>query len=438
MHVAIVLASSLLLQAPGAPAPEAPPASAQTEESPAAETGGQPERYLRIVEEGSVLRLDVAARAFRRPEGQETVWLVGAAHIASPEFYDEIQAFLDGADTVLFEGVRPEGWEPEPVGPEWRRRATYTRMRALARRLTGYRDARGRWPDTLAELDAEGPLPIPSARLDGWGRELDWHPLDPQDGPPLEIVSAGADHAFGTPDDLRLSDRPALLPVDSGHGEGLQSKMAAALGLVFQLDAIDDGGPHWRNADMSAEELSERLEAAGLDPDDLLGLLDGSSLLARVAGRVLDWVGATDTGSGLLRLVGIELLGRADELLEAAPGDLARMMDVVLEERNQVVVAAVRAAAQEVQGGSIAIFYGAGHLRPLESSLTSELGYAPVETRWLTAIRLDTAALGIGAGQVKMIRAMIARQLDLQLEIGRARQRAESPAGAEESPPGDG
>ena len=65
----------------------------------------------------------------------------------------------------------------------------------------------------------------------------------------------------------------------------------------------------------------------------------GYGLVARTQHlrRLLDLLGSTKTGSGALRLIGLELLGRADELFEAAPGELGQLMDVILVERNQVV-----------------------------------------------------------------------------------------------------
>ena len=52
--------------------------------------------------------LKIAARRFTSPRYRgQTVWLVGASHIGSHEYYEELQRLLDAQGLVLFEGIRP-------------------------------------------------------------------------------------------------------------------------------------------------------------------------------------------------------------------------------------------------------------------------------------------------------------------------------------------
>ncbi|MBM3846347.1 MAG: hypothetical protein FJ405_08680, partial [Verrucomicrobia bacterium] len=65
-------------------------------------------RYVRVVHEtNGVLALEIAARQFRSQDRRKpALWLVGAVHVADPEYYDRLQELLDRMTLVLFEGVR--------------------------------------------------------------------------------------------------------------------------------------------------------------------------------------------------------------------------------------------------------------------------------------------------------------------------------------------
>lgn len=424
---------------PQAYAPHSPPAAQDS-----AEPAPPEERYLRSVEdpEGRWASLEIAIREFvpgpdaSEPDGPH-LFLVGAAHVASADFFDELSAFFDGCDVVLFEGVRPEDQpapEASPRNEAWRARASARRLRAAERRVAAWYERHRTWPEGLDQVFGPGdPLGDADAGArDGWGRPLRYSaPLPGERGLLLESLGAdGEPGGTGPNRDLALSDQPELVLTDSGHADGLQSKLAKALGLVFQLDAVDSTEPGWVNCDMTVEALRGRLEQEQVDASLLFGALDGSSVLARLQGKLLDLMGSTKTGSGALRLIGLELLGRADELFEAAPGELGQLMDVILLERNRVVVAGVRKLLAEhgTQLDRVAIFYGAGHLRDLEQRCVRELGYVPVGDTWIEAFRVEFDDLGLASRQASFLRRTVRAQLDIQLALGRRlkQQRARS------------
>jgi len=86
---------------------------------------------------------------------------------------------------------------------------------------------------------------------------------------------------------------------------------------------------------------------------------------------------------------------------------------VLVQERNQAVMRDVGAALrQRPRPRSVAVLYGAGHMAHLEQQLWAELGYRPVEERWLTAFAVDARAAGLSAFELELTRQMVRRQLE--------------------------
>ena len=394
----------------------------------------EPERYLRTTESAEALSLEIAVRELEAPDGRR-IWLVGAAHIASLEFYDRLQSFLDACDATLYEGVGGLGVEPRTPDDVAGLVAISTgRLRWLGRRIEAYRARHGELPVDLDALagDADGLPLLPAAGRDAFGNAFDY---SVGGRTAFELWSRGADGepgGEGAAADLALSAHRVRDVVDGGRGEGIQKQLADALGVVFQLDAIDYRGARWKNCDMDVDELIAKLDAEGLDADELFGMLDGSSLTARFAGAVLDLLGRFQTGQAMLRLVGIELLGRADEMLAIAPGELGELMEVLIDERNAVVVDGVRTALDDPAARTIGVFYGAAHLRDLESRLVEELDLTVGRTAWLPAIEVEFATLGVSRSQIQFMQTTIRAQLDLQLRLAqRAAEQADEERGDE-------
>ena len=410
----------------------------------------QPESpYIRVVEPNAkTIRLDIAVRTLVSLDSDHPlVQLVGAVHIADAPFYADVQSFLDVHDLVLYEGVGG-GHEPisEPTAGD-AGAALLTARRVAFLAMLGEAIARedGTPPTTTTELieSFEGSMRslVAGASRDGWGREIMIETTE------FDAVSLGADGRIGGdgPDtDLRgrvlLAQPHGITP--SPEAAGLQRDLADALGLTFQLDAIDYTHPHWRNSDMEIGEIQEALggvpagdsRAASdkngrLDDDAPQGLkaadalfrtLSGESFLAKASGFLLKMIGSSPTGRAMVKIMLADTLTQADELLAMQPGGLAELMDVIINQRNNAVIHDLHSVINnEPDIGNVAIFYGAGHFGDLEARICEELGYTYESTIWIPAITIDLDEAGLTATQVGFYRTMMRQMIETQLEMMR-------------------
>ncbi|MEM9766146.1 MAG: hypothetical protein AAF968_27335 [Pseudomonadota bacterium] len=409
------------------------------------------------VDDGAVVRLDMPVRVMRPAEEQAgpVVVLVGAVHIADGEFYRDAQAVLDAADVVLFEGVGG-GPVAEAVENEANGEAAAADARAETRRridfVTALLDAReADGEEVPASLDGLmtvlGPTlaaRLDAARLDGWGNPLR---LVKDDGGAWQVVSNGADGEPGGGGELAdMSGTDARAGVgaadEAGGNRGLQADLASALGLSYQLDGIDYSGANWRNSDLSVGELAalfgaeavpaeeaERVRAADRDAEltedevaaeamnGLIGAISGESRIARLAGGFLRFAGRTPGFRAIIKLMLIETLGQAEDVLGAQQGAMGRLFEVILDERNEVVLADIDALADREPGVEVvSVFYGAGHMPGIEVGLFDR-GYELEQELWLPAITVDLRAAGVDPAQAKAMRRLIASTIEMQTQM---------------------
>jgi len=394
------------------------------------------EPYVRVTDDAqkSVASLDVAVRSFV-PDGKgATVYLVGAVHVGDQSYYDGLQTLLDGMDVVLFEGVKPGAIAtPEKSADDAARaKITKQRVRMVGIAIEQYRRKHGNLPaDVCAAIGKEnGPSvqALTAASVDAWGNVL---VFEPDGDKKFDLVSRGSDGKVGgegAAADIRLSGMKPLSKDELSVEEGIQTKLAKALKLEFQLSAMDYSKKHWRNSDMTVEELTKRLGGSGEAADDgegkqnaLLGMLSGQSFGAKLVGVLLKMIELSPTASSMTKLMMLEMLGRADELMEAQGSAMMgvggeQLMKVLIDDRNEVVLVDLdKVIKDEPNVTSIAVFYGAGHLAKLEKSLI-ERGYAIGGTTWHTAISIDLKQLPGGAAGSNAIREMIRKQIDAQLK----------------------
>ena len=395
------------------------------------ERAGEPFIRIKDDDDSGRVSLQIASRTYRRGPEEPAVTLVGAAHIGTPAYYHALQRLLDANDLVLFEGVGPIWATLAPDADDRERaRATRERLRTLGLAIEARR-RRGETPDTLAALLTDRGYRtrlLRTATRDGWG-----HPIRyTHDADGFDLTSLGADAApggRGADADLSLSDLPPLQDAELDDAKGIQSSLADAAGLVFQLDAIEYDKPNWRNCDTTAEALSYAM--AGLNPDDarpgdgsprtgggspLFDLMRGEGLVGRLAGGMLKLLGSSPRSSAMLRLMLIETLAHADDLMGMDVEGLNEMMDVLLEQRNGVVLRDLRKEIDRRtdRPGRIAVFYGAGHLAGLAADL-EKMGYRPTTTTWLDAVRVDPGAVGMTPQQARGVRSMIDSMLATQM-----------------------
>lgn len=416
----------------------------------------RPEPYLRVVEEqgGDSIALEVASREFGHADpAKPVVHLTGAVHIADRAFYDALQGFLDAQDVVLFEGVKPPGAgadsHDEDLDDAARIATTEHRLRFLAIAAEKYKAAHGRYPDSLEELtgglEARIAALVSGSRDDAWGRGI-LYTLPPPPVPPAEdapvaphrprpdflsLGSDGVQGGAGAGTDLRFSDQKPLSRGEKGGGEGIQQQLADAMGLVFQLSAMDENKPNWRNSDLSIDQVQRRLDEADAGGDVLFSMLDGSSMLGRLAGVLVRALGATAQGRAMFKVMLAELLSNADEMLRNLPGEMGALMDVIIKDRNAIVIEDLeRVIETEPHVRTVAIIYGAGHLPDLEERLAT-LGYAPKGDTWRPAIRVSSEGEKLPKGSVRQLRPMIKSVIDTQVrQLERVQRRADEKRGS--------
>ncbi len=165
----------------------------------------------------------------------------------------------------------------------------------------------------------------------------------------------------------------------------LQSSLAASLGLVFQLEAVDYARPNFRNCDLSIEQLRQLMaeeRAASGQP------------------------GPAQSFETLLQLRGL-------------PPQLSQLLEVLVQKRNQKVVDELKAELKSKERPrTIAIFFGTGHMPDLEKRLREEVGYRPAEEIWLTAFSVNLREAGVSQSEKEFIRGFVKREME-QLQTPR-------------------
>jgi hypothetical protein len=320
----------------------------------------EPQPYIRLAHpDSNTIQLQIAARRFVPAAGTgPTVWLAGASHIGDPAYYRALQKHLDAQTIVLYEGVNSDTHPrhvPKPGAP------------------------------------ADKPLPPPASA--------------PASTPP----AAGS---------------------ETNAGYSMQSALATSLGLVFQLDAIDYDRTNFLNSDLSVLQIQRLLlndpgapaaapgEKGRSSPtfDALLQIMDGSSFIGSIAKWAVQSIGADPKMQATTKFMLIEALGgmKGDfSQLRGLPPDVQNLLKILVQARNQNVLDDLKAESAAIpRSGSIAIFYGTGHMPDLEKRLTGEFHYRPDGDLWFTAFSVDLRQTGLSLVEIEWTRALIKSQLD--------------------------
>jgi hypothetical protein len=372
---------------------------------PPAETPGV---YTRVAQKDDGTEvLEIASKTFAPADGKgPKIHLVGAVHIADKPFYTTLQKMLDAADLVLFEGVKPPGAGTfdATLDDAGKAKATKARLKFLLSVVEDDRSRTGKLPVSMEQaVDDAGKrwkTMISSSLTDAWGHAIKYAVTETDDGAQKAVVTSfgpdGADND-GQGDDVRLEGKNA--PKKKVAKEtGLQAQMADALGLRFQLDEMDSSKPNWRSSDMSVDQLQARFEAAGVEGDQLFKMLDGSSFMGKLASLAMSIIKSNPQFAAATKLTLLDTLGGDDAMAAAmGPAGMKKMMDVILKDRNDVVLQDIRAVLDKEQPArkDIAVFYGAGHLKDMEAKLKQDFGYSFEKEEWLEAISVAPKDLGL-------------------------------------------
>jgi hypothetical protein len=203
----------------------------------------------------------------------------------------------------------------------------------------------------------------------------------------------------------------------------LQTSMAASLGLVFQLDAIDYNRANFRNSDLSVQQLRQLLAeqpAPAGEPgasqgfEALLQAMQGGSVLDSLVQLGLRFLGASPKLQALGKLALVEVIGeiKGDPgQLRGLPSQMEQLLEVLVQKRNQKVIDDLRSTLKDLgRADSVAIFYGTGHMPDMELRLRQELHYRPIEQLWLNAISIDLRRAGVTAGEQAFVHDFVRRQ----------------------------
>jgi hypothetical protein len=221
---------------------------------------------------------------------------------------------------------------------------------------------------------------------------------------------------------------PAAPQTNAVGNYSMQSTLAHSLGLVFQLDAIDYDRANFLNSDLSILQI-QRIMAAGQPPaapgrtgggnasfNTLLQIMDGSSLLGSLFKVGMQIVAASPELQAMTKLAFIEAVGQIKGDLsdvQGLPPEWKQLIKVLIQARNKNLMADLKAELKKApRSGSIAIFYGAGHMDDLEQRLTVELHYRPGGDTWLAAFSVNLRQSGLSPVEAQIMRSLIKSQLE--------------------------
>lgn len=190
----------------------------------------------------------------------------------------------------------------------------------------------------------------------------------------------------------------------------LQQLSSGTIGLAYQFDEVNYEFDNMMRADLSPQEIAERMKDRGEDSttmfSDLLTHLirkfraaregeevpdsPGESLASKPDGIGFDLSVFTDP-DGIMKIRRMMASVLVDSgLLESrfSPG----IHNMIIGDRNDHVMSLLNA---EIKKGKrhFAIFYGVGHMADFERRLTSEYGMKKVSTNWRNAWDLRDGAI---------------------------------------------
>ncbi len=398
----------------------------------AQDADGAKATYLRVVEEpGQSIALEIAAQSFVPSDGSgPTVSIVGVSHIGEPELYAQLQAILNEFDIVLYESVMPPGGAGAG-GDDDEQRAASTReaMELVTAAIATHHTQTGGYPQDHKQLLSFAAKHDPrledwltSASVDAWRRSLVYSSGD--DRQSFTLVSLGADGKVGgegAAADLEMSHETiGEVPGFFAEEDNLQAQLASALGLEFQLEAIDYGQPNWRCSDMTVVQLEKAMQEKGLDFGPFQGALAGTSWPAKFVGYLLKFIQAADVFmdgaiSDTLKVILIEMFSDETMLKQGLQQFGAGFEEVIVDQRNQIVIDQLKSIlTQEPDIKSVGIFYGAAHMQDMADRLREQLGYEASEQTWVTAIEVDLTKSAVPPAQLEFIRQMVKRQIKQQ------------------------
>lgn len=209
-------------------------------------------------------------------------------------------------------------------------------------------------------------------------------------------------------------------PKDANASKSTYQVLSDTLGLQFQLQGIDYTRKSFHSSDLSWEELSAieakapKAKAGSPSLSSVGNMLDGNSEQGKMFANLMTSI-KDDPGSlEGMRLMMVEMLSDPNAFeMVMSPG----LNDLLIKTRNAHVLGDLKKEMITAPNtGSIAIFYGAGHMGDFEKHLTADFGYKPGEERWFSALQGDESKVD---GMGKMILQAARAQLKARKSGGR-------------------
>ena len=209
------------------------------------------------------------------------------------------------------------------------------------------------------------------------------------------------------PEALTAAEWQASFNKGDGEVASLQRKLAKWFGFQYQLDALDYTAENFIHADMTEQEFldggggvlipgrarkkmpADESEERPEEPQGMDYGMGDRSLTTAVSGtmRAVERFGEEllskpSVVRSMARRMFAETMGTADigTALDMFPG----LSELILNKRNEVVLKRLEETLQDAPQ-TVAIFYGAAHMRDLERRIVEDLGFRRDEAHWLRA-----------------------------------------------------
>ena len=369
--------------------------------------GAEDTPFMRSRAIDGVTSFETATRFYWRPDGTgPTVALVGVVHIGDANYYESLVKLLDAFDVVLYESVLPRGAFGTGGNTDLeRQRSTQDAMLFLRSLAERFFRAEGRAPANREELrafvvsrDTRLARPVDLAFMDGWGRGVAYQSRAPESYTFLSLGADGSVGGVGTALDLELGPLPREQSEAAGDPSSsaelkanrpdekrdLYKELADALGVTLQVRSINYDRRGWEPADLPMEELLDRLWKRG-EQSMTLEMLSNDSGFQQGAVRFL--LSMVSNSPGFKKLV-IRALGEGGRRSSDALGAVDTR--IIIDERNDAVIDTLHTLLTEKSPpASVAIFYGAAHMRDFEATLRADFGLEPDGVRWDSAMSVD-------------------------------------------------
>lgn len=222
-------------------------------------------------------------------------------------------------------------------------------------------------------------------------------------------------------------NQPAFKQASSEEGRKrstLQSNLALALGLVFQLHHIDYNQPHFINSDLTSVqlmalfdggEMPEDTPAARAEMENLIENMEQDGVRGEIAASVLAFLDTRPGWAKGMRWGMVNILGNVTGNVSdytGLPDHLRTLMYVLIEKRNEKVMADIHHQLQILAPGqTLAVFYGAAHMHDFEKRIQETYKAEILHTAWLTAFCGNLQTSGLNLVEKKVLTWFINQQV---------------------------